>query len=236
MKANPKTGLAGAVIGMPVAFMGAPWAVGAAIVGAGAGYLVTNKASARSITEVEVKSVRRLRDERGQNLMAGGTYAAHPMSAIGNKRLRNQYINATAFHDHIISEQISHIAAYLRSKVPLRSLFIDVISEQSGKVYGVIPTSHGVIKGGVQASSGRDHSYSLELHDPVIQPASAGELFWMRLFPEIVSGIEGATGGRVTRSSKVSTSFGLQLDIAKSAGIDASWLQSRVFRIEASFG
>jgi hypothetical protein len=158
------------------------------------------------------------------------------MSGLRKQHVRNQYINAAAFHDHIISEQMAHIAAYLRSKVPLRTLAIDVIAEQTGKVYGVVPTAKGKLSGGAEAASERCHSYFLELHDPIVQPPAAGEHFWMRLFPEIASGIEGATGGRLSRSSKVSTSFGLQLDIAKAAGIDARWLQNRIFRIEATFG
>lgn len=131
---------------------------------------------------------------------------------------------------------MSHIAAYLRAKVPLRTLTIDVISEETGKVYGVAPTPKGKVSSGAEANSERHHSFDLELHDPIVQPPMDGELFWIKLFPEIVFGIEGATAGRFTRSSRVSTSFGLQFDLAKMAGIDADWLKSRIFKIEATFG
>lgn len=131
---------------------------------------------------------------------------------------------------------MAHIAAYLRSKVPLRTLTIDVVSEETSKVYGVVPASKGKVQRRGRSGFARNHSYDLELHDPVVQPPVAGELFWMRLFPEIAFGIEGATGGRLTRSTKVSTSFGLQLDLARSAGIDAHWLKNRIFQIDATFG
>jgi hypothetical protein len=236
VQANPVTGVAGAVVGLPVAVFSAPWALGAAAVGAGAGVTAARRARGRSISEVPVKAVKRWRDERGEALTVGSTYAAHPMSASRAKALQTQFINSGTFHDHIITEQMSHIAAYLRSKVPLRTLIIDVISEKTGDIYGAVPTAKGSAGAGMTSSTTGNHSYSLELDNPVVQPPAKGELFWMRLFPEIASGIEGASKGRLVRNSRVSTSFGLKLDIAKIAGIQASWLQNRIFRIEATFG
>lgn len=231
IRVNPKVGLAGAAVGLALLPVGAVSAAGAAIAGGAAGMFLSRRAGVRQITQVTEQEARRFRDQRDQRLVTGSIYAAHPML-----RKQNSFITAPDFNDHVLSEQMARIVTFLRSRVPLRSLVIDVVSEETGKIYGAVPTSAGKAKVSMEAGTSRAHSLELELNDPVIQPLPRDELFWMRLFPEIVSGVEGATGGRLVRTCRVNTSFGLSLDLAKTAGIGADWLKNRMFQISATFG
>jgi hypothetical protein len=101
-------------------------------------------------------------DATGVRIRKGVIYARHPKLAK-----HDTVILASAFHQHVVKEQIAEIVRYLRSELHMSSVRIIVRSEKTGKIL-VGSTLKGVpvlAKLGMQA----DQSITLEQksHKPI---------------------------------------------------------------------
>ena len=182
------------------------------------------------IKRIPVKASLGLRGPEGEALEVNRVYAFHP-----DRSRESLVIPASSFHSVVISEQIAHLVAFIRSMVAAQEIRISVISENGAAVAVAGPAQATDLNIRANASSARHHSVDLRYEQPEIIPAEAVP-FWMKSFPEIVAAFHGASKGSVARSVSIDSRFGLSASLAKSAGMDTNWLGRQRFDIEAKFG
>lgn len=102
---------------------------GSAISGA-AGSLVNliHKSDSNQIHEVESSRATNIKDIDGNVLSLNTIYAEHPL-------VKGEFVKANILHTYILKQQRSQIIRYFRSAVALKSLTIDIVSQNSGKFF-----------------------------------------------------------------------------------------------------
>jgi len=169
-----------------------------------------------------------LKDVDGHVLEKGSVYAGHP--------LNGSLMKASALHSFILKEQRAQIIRYFRSAVALKSLTIEIISQNSGEFY---------MGGGWKAINGKAekeekveqrHWFAVSYSDP--QKESEGEardLFWMPYFDELVAATQDSRGGSIETTTSLNTAFGISAEAAKIANINSNWISQQSFLVKAEY-
>lgn len=87
-----------------------------------------SKSGSEQIEALNRSQAADMHDAEGSQLSVGSIYAAHSL-------VQGTMVKADALHSYIIKEQRAQIIRYFRTAVALKSLTIEVISDNSGKYY-----------------------------------------------------------------------------------------------------
>lgn len=218
--------IAGASVAAPLAVVAAPTVIAVA---AGVGiYAYLNKNSSEITVVTKAEDLEKLRTHDGSEFVNKSFYAQHPKD-------RSILLPTSCLHDIVLSEQIAELTAFLRSKLRVTHLHIEVRTQRDGSA-GAKANVNGV-SGGGEMSMHHLHLSEMRMSyaNPELVPLAA-PLLWIEDFQKVQKAVEGATGGTALFREVQNLSFGIKADLAQQVGISAEWLSSRTFTIEVEFG
>ncbi len=167
----------------------------------------------------------------GDHLREGVVYARHPK--VGRRDL---LIPAKQFHRHVVNEQIADLVTYLRSTVRITSLKIYIRSESGftvradGSLKGIPLTSR--LMGGKVEETAFEQTFERPAR---MTSLDAARYVWLADFPHIQAAAQNARHGTMRFGQTFDYSFGLDIGVAKAAGIRTDWLSTYTFEIHAAF-
>ncbi len=168
----------------------------------------------------------KFKSDSGEEFSEGDFYISHPLRPY-------TLMVPSTFHERIVHEQISELIAYLRSRLAVTKIRIEVSASREGKAGVKVPTPQG----GIQFSFMENRSLFVEVEerDPALVPISE-KLIWLSKFPTIKNSVEGAKSGSSTFQERQDMAFGLKGEFAKRIGIDATWLTTQNFTVRVEYG
>jgi hypothetical protein len=216
-----------AIVAVPieasVVALSAGAAAGAAIAGA-VSWAFSSESNPSTVYITDDNELKRYRHHEDGSFVNLSFYVEHPYHSL-------MLIPSSIASNVFVKEQIDEITSFLRSKLLVTRLKIEVRSGTGGKV-GVDASD-----GGLHASYQQGFFYSSEnsyRNPTIVQPERP--LVWMDKFKIIQSSVNKALGGHGTFIEKKDFSFGLTADYAKKVGIGIDWLMEKTFTVEVEYG
>jgi hypothetical protein len=203
---------------------------GSAVAGA-AGSLMNliHKSDSNQIFEIEWSRAANLKDVEGNLLSINTIYAEHPL-------VKGNFIKSNILHTYILKEQRSQIIRYFRSAVALKSLTIEIVSQNSGKFFKGGGWNIANAETRKETHEDHRHWFSVTYNEPCKEPTvDISTLFWMPHFDEILAVTKGASGGTIETATTLNTSFGISAKAAKVADIDSNWIAQQSFIVKAEY-
>jgi hypothetical protein len=168
--------------------------------------------------------LKRYKHHEGGSFVNFSFYVEHPYHPL-------TLIPSSIANDVFVKEQIDEITSFLRSKLLVTSLKIEVRGSKSGRVGA--DTSDAGLHAGYQ--QGFFYSSENVYRNPaIVQPERP--LVWMSQFKNIQSSVNESVGGYGVFVEKKDFSFGLTAEYAKKVGIGIDWVMEKTFRVEVEYG
>ena len=223
---------AGAVALAPVEGAVAVGAAGAAGVVALAAGLVAvfggeNEAPVQIISEAD--ELAKFTEGSGDSFANGAYYIAHP------KKPQTLFLSSK-FHKSILLEQIGEIIAFLRSKLLVTSLRIEVKSAREGRAEVTIPGAAGSGVGGdINYTQTSGIFYENVYRSPELIPIASTPI-WLDRFQTIINAVQGARAGASKFQDRQDLSFNMKVSVAERIGVEAIWMTAQSFTIWVEYG
>lgn len=145
-------------------------------------------------------------------------YVRHP------KKTRTNYlIPAEQFHKYIVREQIGDIISYLRANLRVRELDLSIKNSKSGSL-GLSGVMDGVsLEGSTDVCLGNEYTVKIKCNAPLKASEKKTEYLWIDEFPHVIELVDNAQNGLFSLSEEFDLSFGLDVEAAKSIGMNINY-------------